>query len=449
MNIIESNDIFKDKMQPGAFIGSTLVAAGIKNSAIIYHGYLGCNVESVHMRSDSIPNGFYTPIIATGLNESDSIYGGYEKLKQTLNQVCQKNYDLIWILTGDATSITADDIQGLANSADIPDNVKVISLDVPGFLGGIAKGTDIAVSKLLEYSECFEKKENSICIIAPHLMGIKSHPYDIDEINYLLESSGVTVDSIISKNLNVNEVKKLLQSKYFLPLTWEAMPNLEQQCNKYGIEYLNGDIPLPIGISNTENWLLSLAGKLNSLEQAKEALLKEKEVVIKQLKYNYNYSWLSTLYAEKTCSIYGYSQFAVSLALCFFYDFNIKPKVIAIIAETAKAIDKSKRMLAELSEYTDFTLLINPDYYTYVNCLKTANVDFAVGSVQDKPLCVGEGFSHVSLGGYYFFNNYNFIPWPYMGIKGTLALLTELGFLMEKTFYYEKYWKNYSYHSGS
>ena len=445
MIIIEPNKYFDDRMYPGAFIGATLIASGIKNSAIIFHGYLGCNIESVHMRSDSIPGGFYTPIIATGLNESDSIYGGNDKLKATLEMVLSKKYELVWIITGDATSIIADDIHSIVNTVNNPYNAKIISLDVPGFLGGIAKGTDIAASKLLDLSQINEHKSKSVCLVAPHLMGIKSHPSDINELKSMLKRSGVSNINVLSNNLNIEELKILTKNETIIPLTWEELTELKSNCIKNNLNYYDKTLPLPIGIANTEQWLIKITDDINVAEKAKQILIEDKEIITKQLKYNYNYSWLSTLYTEKTCSIYGNAIFAVSLAMCFYYDLNIKPKVIAVLAETEQAKSKTINMLEELAKYLDFELLINPDYYTYINHVKKHNVDFAVGSIQDKPLCVGENIPHMSLAGYYFFNNFNFTPWPYMGIKGMLSILTELGHQMEKTFYYEKYWKNYSY----
>lgn len=448
MNLNEYKEIpannFQDKMEPGAFIGATLIASGIENSAIIYHGYLGCNIESIHMRSDSIPGGFYTPIIATGLNESDSVYGGFDKLKETLIDVSKNNYDFIWIINGDATSITADDIHGVANSVQLPSNTKVLALDVPGFLGGIAKGTDIAICKLLELSQKNIQNE-SLCLLAPHLMGIKSHPQDIVDIFNLLKQSGIPVESIVSNNLNKDQLNSLLSHQYYLPLTWENLADTNNILSMNQKKFLASDSVLPIGVSNTEEWLLNIANIFNCPEKAKLTLQEEEKIVKKQLKYNYNYSWLSTLYNDKTCSIYGNAQFVLSLARCFYYDFNIKPKLLALLFETPEAYEKSKPYLEELAQYIDFQLLLNPDYYTYIKAVKNASVDFAIGAVQDKPLCVSEGIPHLSLSGYYFFNNYNFIPWPYMGIKGILSILTELGFLMEKAFYYEKYWQNYKY----
>lgn len=445
MQVTENTNLYNDYMGPGSFIGSTMVASGIKNSLIIYHGYLGCNIEAIHMRSDMIPGGSYTPIIATGLNESDSVYGGTQKLQKTLDDTLSSKYDIVWIITGDATSITADDIHGIAAKYENRYNTTIIALDVPGFLGGIAVGTDIAIHSLVKRNTTEQVATGEIALIAPHMMGIKSHPTDTMELESLLTRSTIDFNNTLAKNMNFNSFIDKPLPEFFYPLTWESLSNTEQYCHNNRISFISHEDLLPIGIANSEKWLLTMAKRFNKEDNAKKILLEDRDIVLKQLKYNYNYSWLAGLFNEKTCSIYGGAQFAASLAYCLYEDFNIRPKVIAIIAETESAKAKTISALAELSETLDFELLINPDYYTYIKHIKEANVDFAIGAVQDKPLCVGEGIPHLSLAGYYFFNNFNFTPWPYMGVRGCLSLLTELGFLMEKAFYYQGHWQEYKF----
>ncbi|MCK7489136.1 MAG: hypothetical protein MZU79_01990 [Anaerotruncus sp.] len=140
---VNFNRQYSDLMKPGSFIGATLVASGIKNALIIFHGVAGCNIEAVHFRSDQIPGGSYVPIIPTGINEADCIQGGYDKLlrtlKDTINQSMAKNRppDVVFILTSDATAIIADDIHTAARIVQEETGVKVIALDTAGFAGGL------------------------------------------------------------------------------------------------------------------------------------------------------------------------------------------------------------------------------------------------------------------------------------------------------------------------
>ncbi len=131
------------------------------------------------------------------------------------------------------------------------------------------------------------------------------------------------------------------------------------------------------------------------------------------------------------------------------WDFGIMPKVIGLIAETDRAIDESLQLLKEIENQAEFTVLINPSYFEYGNYLKQAKVDFAIGSIHDKPLCIGHKIPHLSLAGFNFFNQYNFIPYPNMGIRGVLGLLSELSKVMEEAFYLKDMILSQNYESGN
>lgn len=397
--MIESRQ-YTDLMRPGAFIGATLVASGIKNAVIIFHGIAGCNIEAVHFRSDNIPGGNYVPIIPTGLNELDCIQGGYDKLVRTLRDaIAQRPPEIAFVFTSDATSIVGDDIQTAARTVSAETGVNIIALDVPGFLGGITKGVDAILCEL-------PLPEAKLNLIAPFLMGSKNWKNDAEEITRLLKAAGV------SGNIN---------------LSGEELPELEKK-----MEIFNGNFPLPLGIANTEELLLYFVH-----DQAKvDGLLAEDLAFLKsQLRFNYNFSWMSTLMFQKRCGILGHAKFAASLARCVLWEFGIIPKVIGLVSETDRAINQSLELLESIKNQAEFKVLINPTYLEYVNAMKEANVDFSIGSIQDKPLSYSHKIPHLSLCGFNFYNQYNFIPWPLVGVRGVLGLLSELSVVMEEAFY--------------
>lgn len=454
MKIIDKKHIYKDIMEPGSFIGSTLVASGIKNAVIIFHGIAGCNIEAVHFRSDQIPGGSYVPVIPTGLNESDCIYGGMEKLlktlRDTINLSLVKNRppDLVFILTSDATSIVGDDIQTAAKIVKKETGIKIIALDTPGFAGGIVHGTDLALTQLIKKfpsENSHVVKKSGINIVAPHLTGSKNWTNDTDEMIRLLQESGIAVNLNLARNLSVKELDKFGDAKFNYILSGENLAEFEQLSSDYGIKTLNLNLPLPIGIANTEEWLLSLTDKIGNIDKAGELLAEEQILIQKQLKYNYNFSWISTLMHGKYASILAHAKFGASLARCLFWDFGIIPKVIALTSETEKAMNEAIELLEPLKNTVEFTVLKNPTYFEYGNAINEAKVDFAIGSIHDKPLCLGYKIPHLSLAGFNFFNQYNFIPWPNFGVRGTLGLLTELSGLMEDAFYLKDMISTYNY----
>jgi len=447
MKIIKTDRQYKDLMQPGSFVGSVLTASGIKNALIVFHGISGCNIEATHFRSDQIPGGSYVPVIPTGLNEADCVYGGNEKLLLTLRNsikraIARKNPpDIVFILTSDATSIVGDDIKAAAKLVEEETGVKIIGLDTPGFAGGLALGTDKVLSELLQICHCERNdnytspNKNSINLIAPYLMGSKNWINDTDEIIRLLEGADIKVNLNLCRNFDVKDLYKFDEAQFNYVISSEELKNFEKTCSDLNTEIVKENLPLPIGIANTEEWLLWFAQKFGNIDKAKEILIQDQKFVQKQLKFNYNFSWMSTLMYGKRCGILAHAKFGASLARCLLWDFGIVPKVIGLVAETDRAMEEAVELLKKIENQAEFTVLINPSYFDYANHLKNAEVDFAIGSIQDKPLCLGHKIPHLSLAGFNFFNQYNFIPFPNFGIRGTLGLMTELSTLMEEAFY--------------
>lgn len=436
-------------MQPGSFIGATLTASGIKNALIIFHGISGCNIEAVHFRSDQIPGGSYVPVIPTGLNEGDCIYGGIDKLFSTLrfsiNQAVSRNKppEIVFVLTSDATSIVGDDIKTASRIVSEETGIKIIALDTPGFAGGLVHGTDLALAGLFKHCHCEEHslnaprndKRNKINLIAPYLIGSKNWNNDTDEMTRLLQESGIEVNLNLCRNLELKYLSKFCEAGYNYILSSEELGNFEKACLALNTNIIKENLPLPIGIANTEEWLFLLADKLGDKDKARQILMKDRDFVNNQLKYNYNFSWMSTLMYGKRCGILAHAKFGASLARCLLWDFGIIPRVIGLIAETDRAMEESLELLEKINNQAEFTVLLNPTYSEYENCLKHAKVDFAIGSIQDKPLCREHKIPHLSLAGYNFFNQYNFIPWSNFGIRGSLGLMSELSRLMEDSFY--------------
>lgn len=454
METIKKDRIYKDFTGPGCFVGATLTASGVRNSLIIFHGVAGCNIEAVHFRSDQIPGGAYVPIIPTGLNEADCIHGGSEKLIKTLRdsitQAQAKNRppEIVFIFTSDAPSIVGDDIHTTARVIEEETGVKVIAADTPGFLGGVSQGVDIVLTELLEKFPAKKpgnRSKNKINLIAPYLMGSKNWNNDTDEVVRLLEASGVEVNLNLCRNFRLKDMEKFPEAAYNLNLSGEELANFEQKSFDLGVENYYRNLPLPLGAANTEEWLLSIAKDLGNEENAKEILTTDRKFVQGQLRFNYNFSWMTTLMYQKRCGILAHARFGASLARCLLWDFGIIPRVIALRAESDKAAQEAVELLDGIKGQAEFKVLVNPTYFEYGNCLKEASVDFSIGAIHDKPLSLGHKIPHLSLCGWNFFNQYNFVPWPNMGIRGILGLLTELSRVMEDAFYLKDMISAYNY----
>lgn len=453
MKCSEGSEIIADRYEPCALMGASQTIAGIIGSATVLHAPGGCNITAVHLRSDQVPDGTYTPVISSGLLASDYITGGKDILIKTIRDVFYERMkgtklEAIWIVCGCATAIIGDDIIGAAHQVEREAGIKVIAVDCPGFSGGFSKGAENVYNAIIDnFVSRTNGEQKGINLVGPNLMGSKNWPNDLPEMIRLLESADIKVNLVLSHNTKYEDLPKFSQAEANYILTYEEMPDFQRRSQELNIECWGQDLVLPIGVANTEEWFLKVAEKFGDVEKARQQMRKDTERIMRILKGNYNASWMLSFLSAKQAGVYGFTSFASSFARYLFYDLNVKPRVIALVGSTKASIESAKKLLEDMASYLDFEVLENPTYYEYGKKLKEAKVDFSIGQRQDKALSEGLGITHRSLGGFYFWNQFNFYPSPYFGIMGTLTLLSEMSELVEDTFYEKDVWKQRAYKS--
>lgn len=456
MNVVPADPETKmrDKFQPGAFIGTIFVAGGILDGAVVYHGVSGCNAMAQHFRGDLVPNGGYVPVIPTGFLETETIMGGASKLERTLKALAfgepkplmSQRPSCVWICLSDAPAVGGDDIEGVAKRMTEKTGLKILPVDNPGFKGGVVRGAELALLKILdEVVEPSAAPKAGINLIAPFLLGSANWPFDIDYLVELLEAADVKVNLVLSRNLTFADLKRFSQAEANYLLTYEEMPDFVRRSAEIGVPTWEEPLPLPYGVGNTEEWYLALAERFGDVEKARQRLLREMGEVQRTLHRNYNFSWMASFLSDKYAAVCGPAPFAAAITRYLFHDLNIRVKVVGLWSETPQGIQQAEAVLEPLSDCLDFTVLEDPTYYQLGEAVREANVDFVIGSMQDKPLFKGMGFAHLNLAGFYYFNNYNFVPWPLAGVKGSLRLFSEVCRVAEDAFYETRAWKELAF----
>ncbi len=444
----------RDQFQPGAFVGSIFITSGILDTANVYHGVSGCHAMAQHFRGDLLPNGGYVPIVGTGFLETEAIMGGAAKLEKTLRGVAEAKLvkdvpQCIWISMSDCPAVGGEDIEGASRGVAADTGVKIVAIENAGFKGGVVRGAELALCKILdEVVEPYDRNREGINVIAPFLMGSANWPFDIDHIVEMLQAAGVKVNLVLSRNLTFADLKRFSAAEANLLLGYDEMPDFVRKSEELGVPTITDDLPLPFGIGNTEEWLLNLAERFGDSKKAQRYLLDEMNSVKKILHRNYNFSWMASFLSDKYAAVCGYAPFAAAMTRYLFHDLNIRVKVVGLWSETDAGIQKAERVLEPLSDSLDFTVLENPTYLQLGEAAKQANVDFAIGSIQDKPLFKSYGIAHLNLGGFYYFNNYNFVPWPLVGVKGSLRLFSEICKVVDDAFYETEAWKKLAFVPG-
>ncbi|MBI4301961.1 MAG: hypothetical protein HY664_05100, partial [Chloroflexi bacterium] len=428
---------YVDRFEPGPIVGAEKALAGILGSFGIAHGVVGCTSLAMYMRGGGpVVDGYYSPLAGTGLQRVEIIHGQNEELLMRAIRYrwtrSGKTPRIGFILTTCASSIIEDDIRRVADQAEEELGIPFIAIDTAGFMGGFNRGAEWVWTAVMDRFAIKAERQEGINIVGPQLMGSNNWPNDIQEILRLLRAADVKVNMPVFWNTPVEGLTQIANAEANYLLTSESFPDFEEKSNSLGLRVIGQDRPLPIGIHNTEEWYIALAREFGDVEKAKVQLQADMDRVARIMKGNYNASWALAGISGKHVGILGYANFAASLARALFYDLNLRPTVIGLWGETPESLERAEKLLEPMSELADFEVLENPSYYAYGQKLKEAEVDFSIGMMQDKALVEGLGIAHCRLSGFYFYNNFDFVPWPYFGVLGMLNLVSKIWNTLEQ-----------------
>jgi len=438
----------RDSAQECALAGAIAAAAGLRGSVALVHGPPGCGWTARWARQDSAIDN-YMPLVATNILQHNIIFGAADKLREAA-----KWESKIWppkqlfLCTTCTSSLISDPMEEVAAEVEREFGFPVITLDSPGFIGLKSSGADEGFTKILGRfaKDGVEKREGSVNLIAPFLMGSANWVYDLAEIKSLLESIGIPVNCVLTYNTSREEVEGFNRAEANLYLTYEELPGLRRYEREHNLERLGQDLPIPIGAANTDKWYLRIAERFGKKKEA-EKVIREQIEDLRFLKFHFNNTWLSTYMGAKYVAIIGPATWAASFANFMYYDMAAFPTVIALYGDSEEAIERAKETLKGLTEdYNDAIVLENPLYIQLVEAVKEREPEFAVGQTQEKSLLEGYGIPHLTMAGNQtVFGSFNFIPYPSTGIRGILYLLTMLGKILEHAFHEPKRWQALAY----
>lgn len=442
--------VIRDLFEPSAFFGAVMAVSGVKGSMIALHGAPGCYTVATHIRTDLAPLGGYSGMRPSGIVEDNIIMGtSVEKLRHNLEFIKRTaKPSLLAIINSDATALTADDIEGHARMFEYETGIPSFAFDMPGMRGSDVVGYDAVLRALIAKfaKPGVAKKEDCVNIVGPYFLFSQNWIFDVEGIIELLERMGLKVNCVLTRNTSIGDIENFAAAKMNIMLTNEDMPLFSRESERLGVENFGDELPLPYGISNTEAWYMAIAEKFGKKKEAIKVLEEDRDLVKRVFGFNYPYTWVSMLMMQKRAAIIGRAQFAASLARFLFYDLDMYPVLVALLAGTRKALEKSKELLKPIQEDgCTVQIMENPLYIDFARAVKANDIDVVIGSRIEKSLIVGMGYPHLSIGGAFYFQSFRFIPYPYVGYKGALYLIQELSSLMADMFEERDKWKAQMY----
>ncbi|MCQ2559777.1 MAG: nitrogenase component 1, partial [Clostridia bacterium] len=277
-------------------------------------------------RGSVIPEQIAPRIISSDMNEGIMIFGGLEELKQKIAQIKIQKPRYIWVITACASGIIGDDLSSLDELGD--SETRIIPILADGNING-----DFLQGILLAYLEIgralidpqVQPEADTVNLIGEKTEG------DTTEANFqafkeLIERLGLKVNCRFICRTTGTEIRRLLAGRLNI-LAWDDYMGRTIQdflTGEYGASFM--EQPLPVGFTETKEWLEALAayfGKENLVaeilsdysQQYKQRLaelkpyLQGKKLAI--VSCNYQLDWIIQTALDldmevlKICSLYS------------------------------------------------------------------------------------------------------------------------------------------------
>lgn len=247
----------------------------IKDAPVIIHGAIGCSTAELYFYKGAQEGTWYS----TDLNERDTIMGGDDKLRKTIEQVYYKyKPKIIFVVSTPVVAINNDDINSIILELEEEFDTKIISIYTDGFKtkAGI-NGVDIVLHSLTRYiGEGSEKlgagaEEDDFI----NLISISENEKAIKEITRLLEKLNVRYNTIPQFG-SVKDIDNARFAKASVAvIDDEADVLLNGLEEKFHIPAIKSTVP--IGLKGTGEWLLELGKALGIQNRVNELINSEEE----------------------------------------------------------------------------------------------------------------------------------------------------------------------------
>lgn len=268
-------------------INSMAALMSLEDAVFIAHAPQGCvgcttlavdqyRVGQAHRGVKHIKN---PHIIVSNLDQKSVIFGGEEKLRQSVKKAVERYYPkLIFIFASCASGVIGDDIDAIAADLQKENDALIIPIHCEGFKSKIcASGFDaafIAINKYILKGQKLQTQKNLVNLFAP----VSISYADQREMQRMLELIGIETNYIpfYSSLEKIQKIPAAAASTSICKVfADEFMKTLEQD---YGIPYSH--TVMPIGVRNTDKWFRGIAKIVGKEAEAEEIIKKEHERIL-------------------------------------------------------------------------------------------------------------------------------------------------------------------------
>ena len=257
--------------------------SSIRNLTVVCHTPVGCTAfvsrwtalySGISAKTGRTWN---TKYVCTNLNESDTVFGAANKLRQTVQEAYDRYpSDAILICTGCVTGIIGEDIDAVAEEFDKKLPIPVIPVHCEGIKSKVwATGFDIADYIVLKYIVKPPKQKRNTIIFKNFQETIR--PY----ITRLFKRFDVE-PLFVYANSTIEELSHMSESLATVTICGALSPYLGNALEElYGVPYIrdsNGN-----GIEGFDTWIRNIAKILHKESIAEDIIREEREKYLSKI----------------------------------------------------------------------------------------------------------------------------------------------------------------------
>ena len=226
------------------------------------------------------------PLLASQLEEKDSIFGGVERLEACIAYAVQEyKPECLVIATSCVAGVIGDDVESVARRAEKLYKLPVLSLDCCGFLDGEYYQGYYGITELLvkRFLQPLPRTAGQVV-----LLGDNGGPWGhyAQEVTRLLNAMGVKVLGQFPGYMAFKDLPKVATAEAIIVLGGRGQTHVglskiaELLQEKLGIPYL---AKYPVGWDNTQKWLEDVGRLLGREQAAAKVLEEERQLFTKRL----------------------------------------------------------------------------------------------------------------------------------------------------------------------
>lgn len=397
-------------------MGSALAFKGIENTMVLYHGSQGC---STYMRLH-LAHHFREPvdIASSSLSEKGAVYGGRESLKKGLRNVINRyNPKVIGVATTCLAETIGDDVPAIIREfkeeegiGDDPEkDIIIVSVSTPSYgeshVSGYIKALDAVVRKFAEKPE--EERTVKIPNGKLNVIPVESlSPADVRELKEIFEvmagdyiflpDISETFDAPLREDLPkiapggtpLFEIADMPNSRASLGLGIVSK-NLAVKYLEESHDVPGYNVPIPIGLSNTDSFFTELVKILGC--PIPDKYQKERGRLLDAMVDVHKY-----LYGVKA-AVYGDPDLVFSLAT-FMLELGMNPVLIATGSKSRDFEAKVRQIIEKINPELEPVILNGIDFDTLNDAVSECNPEILIGNSNGKYIAKARNIPLVRVG---------------------------------------------------